>query len=313
MNNLRNEMAIMKHSILFILIVIILYGCGNNAVTRTVGSLPTEAPISVSVRSDGFSLSVLEDPNGESRRFEANGFCVDYIGLSEVSYTTSSQSIPLQDALQDGKVTVNMLIANARDDAEEKICRESTSTRNGLTCFSYIYPEYRMDVIYDIYQTPDGKEHMVKDINISATTHHVDSLTIIDDATGQEIDREDWGLTFEVANATSKSVSLKCIQSGGIQIGDLQIRRYDIQNAQDGSFPEFLPEVDLVGEDNLATIKSDSESNITIDWAGLYGELSPGDYIIRLLISDIYDPSQVHPLMRNFYDRQAYQIPFTIP
>lgn len=305
----------MKRSLFCILLTVVLFlsGCGNSAAAPTVESPPTEAPIVNSAENDGFFLSVVEDPNDESRRFEANGFCVDYIGLSEVTYTTSSQSVPLQDALQDGNVTVNMLIANARDDAEEKICRETTSTRNGLTCFSYTYPEYRMDVIYDIYQTPDGKEHLVKDINISATSHHVDSLTIIDDATGLAIDREDWGLTFEVTNATSNAITLKCDQSGGMQIGDLQIRMYYIQNAQDGSFLEFLPEVDMVTEDNLATIKADSESNITIDWTGLYGELSPGDYIIRLYISDIYDPSQVHPLMKNFYDGQSYQIPFTIP
>lgn len=304
----------MKRSMFYILLIVLLLfcSCGNNA-APTVEPLPSEAPVSDSVESNAFCIAVVEDPNDESLRFEANGYCIDYIGLSDVDYTTSSQSVPLQDALQNGTISVNMLIANARDDAEKKVCRETTSTRNGLTCFSYAYPEYCLDVIYDIYQTPDGKEHLIKEINISATSHHVDSIVIIDDATGLAIDREDWGLTFEVTNATSKTISLKCIQSGGMQIGELQLRMYHIQNAQDGTFLEFLPGIDMVTEDNLATIESDSESNITIDWASLYGELSPGDYIIRFLISDIYDPSQVHPLMNNFYDSQSYQVPFTIP
>lgn len=305
----------MKRSLFCIpLIVLLLFcSCGNNAAAPTVESLPTEAPISDSEESYAFSLAVVEDPDDESFRFEANGFSIDYIGLEEVSYTTPTKSIPLQEALQDGTVSVNMLIANARDDAEKKICKESTTTRNGLTRYSYTYPEYRLDVIYDIYQTPDGKEHPVKDINISATSHHVDSITIIDDETGLAIDREDWGLTFEVTNATSNTITMKCNQSGGMQIGDLQIRMYYIQTAQDGSFLEYLPEIDMVIEYNIASIAHNSESNITIDWTDLYGKLPAGDYIMRLYISDIYDPSQVHPLMKNYYDGQSYQIPFTIP
>ena len=50
------------------------------------------------------------------------------------------------------------------------------------------------------------------------------------------------------------------------------------------------------------------ESMIAIkrDW------LSSGEYEVVLWIKDIYDESQKHPLMRNFYDTQIYNLDFTV-
>jgi len=59
-------------------------------------------------------------------------------------------------------------------------------------------------------------------------------------------------------------------------------------------------------------LSANSSTEFTIDWKDIYGTLSPGEYVIRVIVKDIYDKSQVHPLMRNFYDIQHYEITFTV-
>ena len=61
-----------------------------------------------------------------------------------------------------------------------------------------------------------------------------------------------------------------------------------------------------------ATLQTDDVTELTIDWAEPYGELSSGEYEVVLWIKDIYDESQKHPLMRNFYDTQIYAVRFTV-
>ena len=38
-----------------------------------------------------------------------------------------------------------------------------------------------------------------------------------------------------------------------------------------------------------------------------------GDYLLTLSVEDIYSSEQLHPLMRNFCDRQSYVVEFSIP
>lgn len=61
-----------------------------------------------------------------------------------------------------------------------------------------------------------------------------------------------------------------------------------------------------------ATLQTDDVTELTIDWTEPYGELSSGEYELVLWIKDIYDESQKHPLMRNFYDTQIYAVRFTV-
>ena len=59
-------------------------------------------------------------------------------------------------------------------------------------------------------------------------------------------------------------------------------------------------------------LSSNGTTHFSIDWTDIYGTLSPGEYVIRVIVKDIYEESQVHRLMRNFYDVQHYEISFTV-
>ena len=69
---------------------------------------------------------------------------------------------------------------------------------------------------------------------------------------------------------------------------------------------EFSPPMDNV------VLKEDDVTKFTLDWAEPYGQLSSGEYRIMLYVHDVYDESQKHPLMRNFYDTQIYNLDFTV-
>ena len=69
---------------------------------------------------------------------------------------------------------------------------------------------------------------------------------------------------------------------------------------------EFSPLTDHV------ILKADDVTEFTFDWSEPYGQVSSGEYELVLWIKDIYDESQKHPLMRNFYDTQIYAVRFTV-
>ena len=97
---------------------------------------------------------------------------------------------------------------------------------------------------------------------------------------------------------------------GGQQIGQLEATGYCL--ASNGLFLllndgfEFSPPMDNV------VLKEDDVTEFTLDWAEPYGQLSSGEYRIMLYVHDVYDESQKHPLMRNFYDTQIYNLDFTV-
>ena len=65
-------------------------------------------------------------------------------------------------------------------------------------------------------------------------------------------------------------------------------------------------------EEPVATVPQNQESEISLDWTALYGELPSGTYAIRMLIHDFFSPSAVNSMMKDFTDEQLYQIDFTI-
>ena len=64
---------------------------------------------------------------------------VSYSGLSQVNIQIGDTVMPLEDALKNGEITVEALIADIRLDAEDKVCRERTASKLGLSRFIYQY------------------------------------------------------------------------------------------------------------------------------------------------------------------------------
>ena len=244
---------------------------------------------------------------------------INYLGMSEVNWEVDGIIYSLADAIRDGITSVEEIFAYARIDARNGICTEEFTSKNGLAYFTYAYPEFDLRMTYDVYETPDGQQHLVNDIGIYASGADV-FTAYTDEETGVAIDREDWGLTFDVTETTPTSITLDCTQSGGQQIGELQIDYYyNIYSVVDGQtmlVPSLQGTMTYTEETlppPIADIKQDGSTRFTIDWTEKYGELDSGEYKIKLSVNDIFDESQVHPLMQDYFDRQSYWVEFTIP
>ena len=227
-------------------------------------------------------------------------------GFAQAYLEVNGENIPLGDALNEEIITQAELCYLARLDAQNGFCVQTHETRNGLSHFTYRYPDFNLRVIYDVYITPDGNQDLIDHIVIYPVKENKTFgayTDFFDPDTGRRTDREDWGLTFTQIAATPTSVTVHCRQSEGQQIGQLSIDWYFLRNvANDGESPSCEIPLTMNGE-----------TTFTIDWAEEYGELPSGEYAITLNIIDHFDERQVHPLMQDFHDWQAYTLEFTIP
>lgn len=237
-----------------------------------------------------------------------------YYGLCDVTIQLDGETLKLEDAIRDRRITVEELTAYARIDAREGICGFDQKTVNGLTVFIYRYPEYQLEEVYDVYETPDGKQHVITQVDLHYTSYQSGSIRpLLMDENGW-IDSEDWGLTFELVSATNSSATLQSTQSGGQQIGNFALDSYAIYSEAAGEYLNVQNAgVNIFAQPPLEiSITMDGTGPLTIDWTDAFGQLEPGKYILRLVVADIYDPEQVHPLMKNFWDYQTYYIAFSV-
>ena len=231
--------------------------------------------------------------------------------ITSVTIDIGGQSMPLNEALRDGFITEEEIFCNARLDAREGFCEETCESLNGLTNFTFAYPDYNLRLLYDIYESPNGEQRLISEMviyekNVILLPCHL----FVDEETGDIYDREDWGLNFEITEVSPTGMTIRCTHSGGQQIGQLEIVDYSLSH--DGKYLllndgfEFSPLTDHV------ILKADDVTEFTFDWSEPYGQVSSGEYELVLWIKDIYDESQKHPLMRNFYDTQIYAVRFTV-
>lgn len=231
--------------------------------------------------------------------------------ITSVTIDIDGQSMPLNETLRDGFITEEEIFCNARLDAREGFCEETYESLNGLTNFTFAYPGYNLRLLYDIYESPSGEQRLISEMVVyEKDTGLAPCHLFVDDETGEIYDLEDWGLSFEITEVSPTGMTIRCTHSGGQQIGQLEATGYCL--ASNGLFLllndgfEFSPPMDNV------VLKEDDVTEFTLDWAEPYGQLSSGEYRIMLYVRDVYDESQKHPLMRNFYDTQIYNLDFTV-
>lgn len=246
---------------------------------------------------------------------EGNWDKITYLGISQAEISVDGASLKLEDAIREGRISVDQIVAQAKLDANAGFCEEISESKNGLTRFTYRYPEYDLLYIYDVYELPDGEQKLISEFGL-CESKRTPSFLYMNDETGKPIDYEDWGLDFEITEVSSTGITLKCGQSGGQQIGDLKVRFYDLyQKNTETNAEEFMePLVDeFQGESDLdIQINREGVTEMSIDFTHLHGELPAGDYVIYLTIEDEYNENETHPLMKNFRDTQLYGIAFTI-
>ena len=231
---------------------------------------------------------------------------ITYLDVRNVSIEVDGTSYHLEDAIREGYISVEEIFAYARIDARNGFCKEDTRTHNGLTHFVYRYPQFDLQITYDVYVTPDGKEHLINELYVCKNAYNLSTSY-------KPLDLEDWGVHFSALEATPNALTLECKQSGGQQVGDLVIEYYYIENSETGIAVSQLKRItNTESYQPKSAIPRNATSVITIDWTDIYGDLPEGSYLMRLRIVDKFTPEQVHPLMQDFYDLQGYDIPFII-
>lgn len=236
---------------------------------------------------------------------------IQFDGVTDVTIQIGENTMLLIDALRQGLITDEEIFLFARMDAARGICQESSASVRGVTNFTYTYPEFDLRIVYDLYETPDGQQHLISDMGIYLpNSEEGPYVPFINPATDDWYDREDWGLEFQVASVSSEGMTLNCHHSGGQQIGTLQTRYYAIRNNKG-----YLPQLDgdYSGPSHHQILNLNSETQLTLEWADQFGQLTSGRYVLELHVEDIYDESMVHPLMVNYHDLQCWVIEFEIP
>lgn len=100
---------------------------------------------------------------------EDNTYDVTYYNIEEVNITVSGRTMPLSDALRQGVVSVDALLAQAREDSQgdEPLCREIQRTMYGVTTFVYRYSNYELYFTRDGYQNADGEIHLLESFAVT--------------------------------------------------------------------------------------------------------------------------------------------------
>lgn len=229
-----------------------------------------------------------------------------YVDVCDVRVEVDGTVYYLEDAMREERIWLEQIYADSRIDASFGYCETFTKVRYGLSFLVFRYPEYELRFTYDDYSLPNGEHRLVNELYISQNRYDVDSGD-------NRVVPEDWGVTFEVREVDSSSITLRCTQSGGQQLGELIVDLFFIDPAREGdSIPRLDGNTDIDSYQPKTIISRDTVSEITLDWTDIYGELPPGDYWMSLRVRDAYDPADTHPVMSKFESRQSYTIPFVI-
>lgn len=261
-------------------------------------------------------LTVTEDMDAGFREITSdelggNFDCISYVDIATVSISLDGKTMLLEDSIRDGLVTVEQLIAQAKEDARNGNCILKYDTTLGLSEFIYSYPEsYDLKVCYDVFECSDGKQHLLSDFVITppGRAQNLSFGFRYYDENGNEVQLkyEDWGLEFTVTELSPTGISLDYIQQGGMAVGDLSVKWFHVYNDQ-GMMNEQL---ELPMEPIY--IQKNAEGEFTLNWEPMLGALPSGEYTLVLYVYDNFDESEIHPLIQKYCYGQYYSIPFTI-
>lgn len=227
-----------------------------------------------------------------------------YRRVKNVTIGIDGEAVPLETALAQGKITEEALWYYVQQDARNGFCQETWESRLGLSWATFDYGDYTVVMAKDVYETPDGQQHLISAMKVHDPQNGLYTEPIYggyyDEETYQRIDREDWGLTLEILDLTPEGATVRATQSGGQQIGTLQISWINV-------YSEANNAVSATGENGFAPIplEMNGVTEFTVQWSD---SLSAGQYRLAFEVTDVYAPEDVHPLMRNYYDLQVYEV-----
>lgn len=284
------------------LCILLIFAC---FLGTAAGTVPEKASLHITVTPE-YGSGCTKIPLPQSKFKE-----VTLWDIADITIDIDGTTRKLADALQDGSVTVEQLIADARQDADQGYCHEKAVSKNGLTEFTYYYGDFRLHYVYDIYETPDCKQHLIADFSIIESHSDIVSYRYSYDENGNCIDFEDWGLTFTVSQADDV-ITVMCTQSGGQQFGNLQFSEAFLEKKNPAT-QEWESLEDNFTCDCIGTaLTMGGTTELTFDVTEKDKPLPAGDYSLAMQFTDCYDPEEIPSLMRKYHDRQWYTVEFTI-
>lgn len=312
-----------RFCVLFLAVVIFLActraqtpSAGSTVPSKTISKATEPAVFDPTAQRLKFSASFTTDSTNYSQEdLGGNYGGLRYQCIQNVMLELSNEAIRLEEAIRDGRITVDELIAKARLDARNGYCVESFQSENGLAWLTYTYGRTcEINYLYDVYESPNGEQHLCQVLEITTPGYfRPNNYFFYDEETGEPYSLEDWGVEFEVTGYADGKVTIACTQFGGQQIGALFTDGYVIATADSG-FVKAKPGRDIASKHGTPTeLVRNTTTELVLDLNEDYDPLPSGTYYLTLFIKDVYAPEDVHPLMRNYRDNMHYGIEFVVP
>ena len=231
---------------------------------------------------------------------------MDYQYVGNVQIQVGRESLPLEKAIRDGKVTIQQMYAQACKDGEEQICTLTRLSQNGVTNNLFRYPDFQINIVDDLLEY-DGRDIPVAYLAVSSSEQTPNTIDGWDSQRKSPRVKEDWGLSFEAAFSDG-SLSVTVHQSGGMQQGMLTVENAAIIDQYPFALSDQDGNVRLTQLEG-APLTMDGESRMEINLAEFLGqEPEKGTYTLRICIED-HALSEQTPKHQS---SQYYSIPFTV-
>ena len=298
----RRILSIIGLTLAAVLLLGIGFAIGRNGEKKTVLVAPPEstAPrlIISAVHADSeYTSEKIQQTNDGTSDLD---FCC--IGLTDVTIDLGGNVMDLGNALREGKTSLSEISFLAQSDSQSGFCTEGWKSKNGLAEFRYSYPDFDLWIVDDIYETPDGLQHLIRGITLCQPGSDVAFLH-------NELDQEDWGIEFSVAEASQTEITLNYTQSGGQVLGQLMTYGYAISRLNP---MEGIALLDNAPLQEQKPISMNGQGTLCLDIETYFGALPAGQYGMYLYLQDAYNEEDVPPLTRNYHDVQCYWIEFTV-
>jgi hypothetical protein len=298
----RRILSIIGLTLAAVLLLGIGFAIGRNDEKKTVLVAPTEstAPrliISAAHADSEYTSEKIQQTNDGTSDLD---FCC--IGLTDVTIDLGGNVMDLGNALREGKTSLSEISFLAQSDSQSGFCTEGWKSKNGLAEFRYSYPDFDLWIVDDIYETPDGLQHLIRGITLCQPGSDVAFLH-------NELDQEDWGIEFSVAEASQTEITLNYTQSGGQVLGQLMTYGYAISRLNP---MEGIALLDNAPLQEQKPISMNGQGTLCLDIETYFGALPAGQYGMYLYLQDAYNEEDVPPLTRNYHDVQCYWIEFTV-
>ena len=298
----RRILSIIGLTLAAVLLLGIGFAIGRNDEKKTVLVSPTEstAPrliISAAHADSEYTSEKIQQTNDGTSDLD---FCC--IGLTDVTIELGGNVMDLGNELREGKASLSEISFLAQSDSQSGFCTEGWKSKNGLAEFRYSYPDFDLWIVDDIYETPDGLQHLIRGITLCQPGSDVAFLH-------NELDQEDWGIEFSVAEASQTEITLNYTQSGGQVLGQLMTYGYAISRLNP---MEGIALLDNAPLQEQKPISMNGQGTLCLDIETYFGALPAGQYGMYLYLQDAYNEEDVPPLTRNYHDVQCYWIEFTV-